>query len=225
MKTVTGETLRPGGLRLTKRAADIIGILPGKRILDCGCGRGATMELLQKEYGADVTGIDPSGAMVEAALKKGDRIKAGFGTSGNIPYGNGTFDIVFSECCLSHSESIRASFREFGRVLAGNGYIAVSDLYARERKEPELPDREVQQDSGLLYRDEIEAIATEACFKILAFEDHTGDLTQLACDIIMKYGSMESFFEAASKEGCACAYSKSNNIKPGYYLLIGKKNS
>jgi arsenite methyltransferase len=224
MQSLTGETIRPGGFELTKRAADLIGISPGKRILDSGCGLGSSMEFLRREYKAYVTGIDPSPSMVEASLKKVDSLNAGFGSSENIPYEDGSFDVLFSECSLSHSKSIRASFGEFRRVLANNGFLALSDLYLREQEETENISANTPVDTGILTSEEIKYIAAEAGFKILVFEDHTRLLVQLVCDIIMNYGSMESFLKAASNEGYACSYEKSDKKNHGYYLLIAEKN-
>ncbi|MBN2038401.1 MAG: methyltransferase domain-containing protein [Spirochaetes bacterium] len=224
MKSVTGETLRPGGLQLTKRAAELLAVFPGTRILDSGCGMGSTMEFLNREYRADVTGIDPSPLMVEAALKKGKSIKTVSGLSENVPFEDESFDIVFSECCLSHSESISASLKEFYRVLLRKGSFVLCDLYIKNQNKKELIGKK-HADSGILTEEEIKSLIAEAGFKIILFEDHTWYLGQLAGEIIFKYGSMKDFLDSAAAEGCDCMYQKPEDISLGYYLLIAERKN
>jgi arsenite methyltransferase len=53
---VTGETIRPGGFALTKRAIEYCGFGKGARLLDVGCGLGATVEYLVDQHDFDVNG-------------------------------------------------------------------------------------------------------------------------------------------------------------------------
>lgn len=50
MRGVTGDTLRPGGMFLTDRAVKICDFKNGDKILDVGCGMGATVEKLKNIY-------------------------------------------------------------------------------------------------------------------------------------------------------------------------------
>ena len=50
IRCVTGETLRPGGFLLTKRAVSNCGFEKDQKILDVGCGMGATVKFLIDEY-------------------------------------------------------------------------------------------------------------------------------------------------------------------------------
>ena len=62
--------LRPGGTKITKEAADIMGLPPGSKVLEIGCGKGETLEFLTKEYGWDMTAIDMDLEMVAAAKER-----------------------------------------------------------------------------------------------------------------------------------------------------------
>lgn len=52
-----GDSLHPGGLALTEEVASDLNLTPGSRVLDVGCGPGATSLFLAKKYGATVTGV------------------------------------------------------------------------------------------------------------------------------------------------------------------------
>ena len=52
------KTNRPGGLDLTLKAAEFCGFKPGERVLDAGCGFGATVRFLAREKGVKAVGLD-----------------------------------------------------------------------------------------------------------------------------------------------------------------------
>ena len=69
MRSVTGDTLRPGGLALTDRALDLCRFASGAALLDVGCGLGATVAHLA-ERGFVATGVEPSETLVERARRE-----------------------------------------------------------------------------------------------------------------------------------------------------------
>ncbi|MCI0769533.1 MAG: methyltransferase domain-containing protein, partial [Chloroflexi bacterium] len=62
-----GESYHPGGLALTSRLVDLAGIGIGDRVLDAGCGRGASSVHLAKSFGCHVVGVTLETDLVEAA--------------------------------------------------------------------------------------------------------------------------------------------------------------
>ncbi len=59
MRSVTGPTIRPGGLTLTERAFAFCSLPERARVLDVGCGVGATVEFLCREH-LGAFGVDTS---------------------------------------------------------------------------------------------------------------------------------------------------------------------
>lgn len=53
-----GRFMAPGGLLLFHEMVEAFDLDPGARILDLGCGRGQSTELLARRFDADVTGVD-----------------------------------------------------------------------------------------------------------------------------------------------------------------------
>jgi 2-polyprenyl-6-hydroxyphenyl methylase / 3-demethylubiquinone-9 3-methyltransferase len=96
----------------------------GCRVLDLGCGGGLFSEALH-EMGCQVTGIDPSGRSITAALEhasaQGYGIRYEVGRGESLPFEPASFDIV--ACCdvLEHVDDVTAVIRETARVLRSGG--------------------------------------------------------------------------------------------------------
>ncbi len=95
-----------------------------RKVLDVGCGGG----LLAEEFArlsCCVTGIDPSEASLitarEHAVQSGLSIDYISGVGENLPFADGTFDIVV--CCdvLEHVNDVKVVIREIARVLRPGG--------------------------------------------------------------------------------------------------------
>lgn len=65
--------IRPGGLSITKRAMELCKFEKGAKILDVGCGYGATVEYLQNNYDVEAMGIDLSTVLIEKGKLPGVR--------------------------------------------------------------------------------------------------------------------------------------------------------
>lgn len=111
--------------------------LAGKRVCEIGSGAGAHSALFRK-YGAHVTSVDMTAERVSATARKLDLLKGLSPGSGlamqadaeSLPFADGSFDIVYSNGVLHHTEDTELSLREAHRVLRPGGQ-AVLMLYAR----------------------------------------------------------------------------------------------
>ena len=93
----------------------------GRKILDLGCGTGLFLIPLSGS-GLDVTGVDQSQFALEKLLeKKADANVSVCDVSDSIPFGDGSFDMVFSFSTLYHIENIEGAMDEIHRVLKDNG--------------------------------------------------------------------------------------------------------
>jgi SAM-dependent methyltransferase len=101
------------------------------RVLEVGCGRGATLlELAQR--GAKVVGIDyvPSSISTCEALRHAvglDCSSANFllGDARALPFASGSFDLVYSVGLLEHFEQPTVLLTEQHRVLKAGGFLLV----------------------------------------------------------------------------------------------------
>lgn len=199
----TGDlTLRPGGIRLTDRALEVCRFAPGARLLDVGCGPGATVEHLAS-LGFAVSGVDPSlKLLAQGRARTGLPLTAGRAEA--LPFGAETADGVFCECVLSVVEEPLRALAEMRRVLAPGGYLVLSDLYDRGGGST--------SGTGAVSQRETERRLIAAGFEPVLMEDHTRLLQELAARLIFTRGSFDGPWCGAFAPGA----------KPGYYLAVAK---
>jgi len=128
-------------LQLVEHLAQAAGIPPRSRILDIGCGFGASSIYLARKYCACATGITISAVQVEmanaAAAKTG--VCANFlHMDAESMHFDRPFDVLWSIESISHYQDIPAFFRNAARYLKPGGTFALTDWF----KQKSLPPRE-----------------------------------------------------------------------------------
>jgi ubiquinone/menaquinone biosynthesis C-methylase UbiE len=107
--------------------------LAGKKVLEIGCGVG-TDGISLVENGAQYTGVDLSTHSLELARKNftlhGVRGELKEADAERLPFGDGSFDFVYSWGVLHHSPDLKQTIGEVRRVLKPGGYFAIM-LYNR----------------------------------------------------------------------------------------------
>ena len=124
---------------------DLVKIAP-QRVLDAGCGAGADLALLQKDYpGAQIIGVDAAPAMLEAAKTPASALKslnamlsrllpAKAGVDllcadfGNLPFAPNSADLVWSNLALHWHPQPDRVFAEWRRVLRVDGLLMFSNF-------------------------------------------------------------------------------------------------
>ena len=57
-RLILGDSLHPGGLRVTNRLGRIMGLQPGWRVLDLACGMGTSANAISRVFRCHVTGLE-----------------------------------------------------------------------------------------------------------------------------------------------------------------------
>lgn len=106
-----------------------IELRPGERVLDVGSGTGALLAALaEREPAAVLSGVDASSAMLaRAATKLGGRASLLEARADELPFEEGSFDLVVSTSVLHHLRRPLEALREWRRVLRTNGRLVVTD--------------------------------------------------------------------------------------------------
>ena len=102
---------------------------PFQELLDVGCGTGAMIELLLKEFpDKNYTGIDLTPRMIEVAQeKKLNHTKFMIGDSENLPFADNTFDAIVCTNSFHHYPNPQAFMSEAARVLKSAGRLVLHD--------------------------------------------------------------------------------------------------
>ncbi len=104
----------------------------GRTLLEIGCGPGFFLEFFHNR-GFDVTGLDKSPVMLEAARERlGERAELNLGDATHLPYDKDTFDYVALLTVLEFVSDPEAALREAVRVAKRGvlvGYVNRFSLY------------------------------------------------------------------------------------------------
>lgn len=224
LHALTGGTLRPGGLQLTRELLRFCNFAHGSSVLDIGCGPGHSLEMMALQFGLCPTGIDPSPAMLEKAAQQAPMAGLHQATATALPCEDTSFDGVLCECVLSLTENLHASLAEMYRVLKPEGRLILTDIYCKQLSlQTRLPELKSCISRALPLETITDALI-RAGFSLTLLRDRSDLLKQLAGQIIFSYGSLEKFWglfmdsEAAHRTSCALA-----TAPLGYYVLVAEK--
>ena len=122
-------------LRLLHDAADEIGRLPdGARVLDVPCGGGVALRGMRVGQEVSYTGVDVCPAMLDrtlaAARRRGlaDRVRVRGADVGDLPFDDGSFDLVLSLTGLHCFPDPAAAVAEMVRVVRPGGRLVGSTI-------------------------------------------------------------------------------------------------
>jgi len=224
LQRLTGPVLRPGGLGLTRESAVKCGLEPGQRVLDVGCGYGAAVKMLAREFSLLAWGIDSDLDLLKLNPGK-PAIQARAQT---LPFRPNSFKALFCECVLSLTPDMGAALVEFERVIEPGGALLLCDIHVREKRYSDQL-KDIPLACGFrqaLDKREMQELVQGAGFGDLAWEDLSHLLTQLAGQAVFDHGSLAKFWAGVFGGECSSSLRTCETIRasrPGYFRIIAKK--
>ena len=199
VEDAAGERLRPGDGAIVKELFERSGLRLGALVLDIGCGTGESLVWLEKRGFVGI-GVDRDAKTLAIAASR--VVSALFhGDGARLPFADGCFDAVLSECSLSLMPDRRVALVEWARVLRSGGRLLLADV--------EWPTQEGRDDLG----EDISA----AGFTILYDEDRSEVLAGFVARFIFHYGSLDALWG-----DCACAGQAAG--RPRYRLIVAVRS-
>jgi SAM-dependent methyltransferase len=138
-------------------ALELASLVPGKRVLDLGAGRGWAARHFARQgcitVAVDVVG-DPLvgvGRSLTLAAHDGSRITPLVADGENLPITSGSFDVVFCAATLHHATNLHRLLTNIKRVLRPGGVLIAIN-------EPVIPDTVTERDA-LLEKDTVRELS------------------------------------------------------------------
>ena len=174
------DQFHSGGLGATRELARLAAIKPGELLLDVGCGVGGPARLLAAEQGAKVRGIDLSADFIAIARalskKSGIAVEFEVANALQLPFGDGSFDIVWTQHASMNIADKTQLYREMRRVLRPGGRLVFHDLLAGEKAEPlqfPVPWADGPAENRLIAAKDLRVLLPRCGFRETAWHDRT----------------------------------------------------
>ena len=245
----TSFGFHPGGEDLTREAARAAGWKAGDRILDVGCGDGASMRLLRDELGVKPVGCDRDKAILARAKELDGSLQLRQTDGLCLDFPSLYFDGALLECSFSLMNRHDELLHELYCVLKPGASIAITDLYCinpdsdragevyyeakRILNTPRKEDDCKTADSlpspylldGMFVIDNLLHAIRETGFEITLFRDRTKQLQDYYAQLLFDYGSLDAYWEQVLPKGCKpfCRAVPGKNC--GYFLLTAQKET
>jgi SAM-dependent methyltransferase len=112
---------------LADQFVELVGVRPGQRALDVGCGPGVLTARLVDRCGTDdVAAVDPSMPFVEAARARLPGVDVRRATAESLPFADDSFDVCLAQLVVHFMADPVAGLREMGRVARTGAPVAAS---------------------------------------------------------------------------------------------------
>lgn len=110
---------------LATELVNAVGVTPGMRVLDVGCGPGGMTSELAGRVGSDhIAAIDPAAQFVEVCRERNPGADVRQGSAEELPWADDEFDAALACLVIAFMDDADAGMREMARVTKPGGTVA-----------------------------------------------------------------------------------------------------
>jgi arsenite methyltransferase len=241
---VLGDSYHPGGLELTERLGDLLGLAPGQRVLDLASGPGTSAIFLAERFGCEVVGVDYSADAVAKATQRTAEIGMAKvisfkqGDAEELPFPDESFDAVVCECAFCTFPDKDTAAAEISRVIKPGGFLGLSDL----TRDGPLPDGLDGLLAWIACIGDAQPVSTyvalfeETGIVVTRVEDHNQVLARMIDEIRARLVGLQLLVKLKQVELSEFDYRQARSYAAqalesvragtlGYALLVGRKSA
>jgi len=156
-----------------------VNLTPGTRVIDLGCGYGATARFLAREFGCPVLGTNISEKELDLARERAKQagleslLTFEYGDFHKLKYPDQSFEVVWSQEAFLHGAHKPSILSECFRVLKRGGAFAFTDILVRADTPAEDRTRiyERVKSPDMWDADDYERALVDAGFKVRKVQD------------------------------------------------------
>jgi len=204
--TTGDETKEDAQEKLIKLLINKAQIKKGSKVLDIGCGIGATSIYLSKNYNCKVKGITISPKQIEMARTLSSNLKPLIKPDFEVGDANNLnlkeqFDIIWSVEMISHLEKRKEFLKKCAHLLKKEGRIIIADWFKKENLNQKDLKKFIRPiDSGMLVSlwtsKEYRKILSEEGLELRYYEDISENVKK-TWDICLKLIKKKEFWDLA----------------------------
>jgi ubiquinone/menaquinone biosynthesis C-methylase UbiE len=185
------EDFHTMGRIATSQLVDLIGIAAEDKVLDAGSGIGGTARFVADECRCRVTAVDLTEEYCETArwlnrlVGLDDQISVRRADVTELPFADATFQVAFSQHVQMNVADKTRLYQEARRVLVDGGRLAMWDITAGGRCDPDYPLPWADQPTltHLATSDQLRAVVESSGFAV----EHWNDLTDQAASTMQMF--------------------------------------
>jgi SAM-dependent methyltransferase len=112
---------------LAEKLVDLVGVEPGRRALDVGCGSGALTGVLVDRLGPGaVAAVDPSASFVDVVRTRHPGMDVRCASAEELPFADSSFDVVLASLVVHFMADPVRGIGQMKRVATPGGVVAAT---------------------------------------------------------------------------------------------------
>jgi len=194
-----------GGETTTAQFTSQLGLKPGMKVLDIGCGTGGSAFYMARNFGADVHGVDLSTNMIgiaqdyraEMEPEVKHRVQFYVEDATTMSYPANFYDVVYSRDTILHIDDKASLFAKFLKTLKPGGKLMISDYCRGDQEHSQrFQDYVAQRGYKLHTVKEYGNILEDVGFQSVVASDKTGLMVEIMNMEMGKFNKIKQQFIA-----------------------------